>query len=120
MLNYSILFIKFIDIRSSRTGPPHYIFLQTFSRQSSRLSQSICFPEIDRRFAFVNSEKSVCFNMFITSFLIIFILAAELSFRNWDKSSPKTTSSSQCKPFSTPPPNESALLRRLYQHLLMM
>ncbi len=28
------------------SGPPHYIFLQTFSRHSSRLSQSICFPEI--------------------------------------------------------------------------
>ena len=88
--------------KAINTGPPHYIFLQTFSRHSSRLSQSICFPEIDRLFAFVNSEKSVCFNMFITSFLIIFILAVELSFRNWDKSSPKTTSSSQCRPFSTP------------------
>ena len=39
-------------------GPPHYTFFITFSRHPSCLSQSICFPEIDRFFAFVNSEKS--------------------------------------------------------------
>lgn len=57
-------FFLVIKTIGGQTGPPHYIFLQTFSSHSSRLSQSICFPEIDRHFAFVNSEKSVCFNMF--------------------------------------------------------
>ena len=61
-------------------GPTHYTFFITFSRRPSCLSQSICFPEIDRFFAFVNSEKSACFNMFMTNFLSIFIFAAELSF----------------------------------------
>ncbi|MDD5812372.1 MAG: hypothetical protein PUD17_09780, partial [Treponema sp.] len=55
------------DNEDLSTGLPHYTFFTTFSRHPSCLSQSICFPEIDRFFAFVNSEKSVCFNMFMTS-----------------------------------------------------
>ncbi len=34
------------------------LFIEKNSRHPSCLLQSICFPEIDRFFAFVNSEKS--------------------------------------------------------------
>ena len=91
----------------------------TFSRHPSCLSQSICFPEIDRFFAFVNSEKSACFNMFMTNFLSIFIFAAELSFRSCDISSPKTTSSSQCKPFSSGSPLRLSCCLLLFPKILL-
>ena len=44
----------FVDEGKIKAGPPHYTFFITFSRHPS----CICFPEIDRFFAFVNSEKS--------------------------------------------------------------
>ena len=91
----------------------------TFSRHPSCLSQSICFPEIDRFFAFVNSEKSACFNIFMINFLSIFIFAAELSFRSCDISSPKTTSSSQCKPFSSGSPLRLSCCLLLFPKILL-
>ena len=60
LLDFSLLYHHitqpdiFVDEGKIKAGPPHYTFFITFSRHPS----CICFPEIDRFFAFVNSEKS--------------------------------------------------------------